>query len=276
MADTHGSFIVRDSIVRIEDDSLAGAVIIEQRPGTESTDESDGTCKRIWPTCLILARYLCAHPALIRGRTVVELGAGVGGAGLVCAALGARRVVLTDMLDALPLISDNVKRNPVLNDGRLSVEPCTWGDDHDIDRLLEATGGDGFDVVLCCEVIYKQEPEVLEKLAVTQKRLARPESLILVAYEFRGGMLDDLPYFEAIDTLFDCESVSLRPYEGGHAPLDDEEEYRYLYIYTLKNPPAHQSTGSQSCAGSESVRMAVRHGGGGHLAAASEEADALT
>ena len=50
------------------------------------------TAFRLWPLSLTLCRWLCAHPEIVRGKRVVELGAGFGALGLVCAALGAAHV----------------------------------------------------------------------------------------------------------------------------------------------------------------------------------------
>ena len=179
-------------------------------------ETADGTGDKLWPTCVALCRHLCAHAQLVRGRRVVELGSGAGGAGIVCAALGAAQVhgalhgaasaaardlllsmtlppehasspraappcsaragasrlpsskgapiarravaqvVLTDMPEALPLLRRNAARSPQLP---LSVEPCTWGSAAHIAALRGACAG-GFDLVLACEVMYKQPPEV--------------------------------------------------------------------------------------------------------------------
>ena len=91
--------------------------------------------------------------------------------------------------------------NPQLQD-RLSVAPCIWGDDEQLAALM-ALGGDdgaGFDVVLACEVVYKQEEETLRALAATQHALSRRDgsSTILLAYEFRGELFDDMAYFDAV------------------------------------------------------------------------------
>lgn len=41
----------------------------------------------MWPAAVILSRLLCRHPELVRGRRVLEIGAGLGLAGLVAARL---------------------------------------------------------------------------------------------------------------------------------------------------------------------------------------------
>ncbi|CAK0826740.1 unnamed protein product [Prorocentrum cordatum] len=66
----------------------------------------DATGGLVWPSAHALSAHLCARPELVRGRRVVELGAGTGLVGLVAAALGAEEVVLTDLPSALPLLQD--------------------------------------------------------------------------------------------------------------------------------------------------------------------------
>ncbi|KKY33479.1 putative nicotinamide n-methyltransferase [Diaporthe ampelina] len=55
----------------------------------------------LWNGSRVAAQYFEADPAAtVRGRNVLELGAGAGLPSLVAAALGARRVVMTDFPDA--------------------------------------------------------------------------------------------------------------------------------------------------------------------------------
>lgn len=51
---------------------------------------------RLSPSGLVLARVCCTLQPRIAGRRVLELGAGIGLPGLLCASLGAAEVVLTD------------------------------------------------------------------------------------------------------------------------------------------------------------------------------------
>lgn len=54
---------------------------------------------RLWNGGRVLGSWFEAHPAAVRGRTVLELGAGAGVPSLVAGALGARKVVMTDFPD---------------------------------------------------------------------------------------------------------------------------------------------------------------------------------
>ncbi|CEM14664.1 unnamed protein product [Vitrella brassicaformis CCMP3155] len=61
------------------------------------------------------------------GVGVVEIGAGTGVCGLVCADKGARRVRMTDRPEVLPLIAESVALNSHLKDsGRIEVAPLLW------------------------------------------------------------------------------------------------------------------------------------------------------
>lgn len=50
----------------------------------------------VWPSGVVLARWLARHPELVKDAEVLEMGAGLGAPGMTAAAFGARRVVLTD------------------------------------------------------------------------------------------------------------------------------------------------------------------------------------
>ncbi|KAH8671673.1 hypothetical protein BX600DRAFT_510337 [Xylariales sp. PMI_506] len=55
---------------------------------------------RTWEAALHLGQYLCAHPSLVRGKGVLELGAGTGYVSILCAKyLGPRQVIASDGSD---------------------------------------------------------------------------------------------------------------------------------------------------------------------------------
>ncbi|GFR52506.1 hypothetical protein Agub_g15081 [Astrephomene gubernaculifera] len=70
----------------------------------------------LWPAAYRLAAFLaCGYGAeTVRNATaIVELGAGLGLPGIVAAKVGASRVTLTDLPQALPLLEANVQLNDV-------------------------------------------------------------------------------------------------------------------------------------------------------------------
>jgi len=79
----------------------------------------------LWNGSRVVASHLEAHPSLVRGRNVLELGAGAGLPSLVAAALGAERTVVTDFPD--PELVECLWRNI------FGCEALGMGDDGDDD-----------------------------------------------------------------------------------------------------------------------------------------------
>jgi predicted nicotinamide N-methyase len=242
---------IRSPSITFEHSALSAPIQLDHLPdaGPQVMD-ADGTFARLWPTALVLSNFLCDHPELVAGKRVVELGAGTGAVGLVCAALGAASVTLTDMPDALELLQRNADRNHQSSAAdspspktKVSVAPCTWGDDAHLAELLR--DGGGFDVVLCCEVVYQQSSDILTALAHTQKALAAPGAKVLLAYEFRCAITEDLAYFDAATDLFgDSTSHALTGSATAfmHAHIDDGGDDRWLYIYSVPRAPSSSDT----------------------------------
>ncbi|KAG0346307.1 hypothetical protein BG005_000845 [Podila minutissima] len=81
----------------------------------EQTTISSGTTGlRTWEASFWLAEYLIAHPDLLSGKNVIDIGCGVGFLGISCAMLGAKKVVLTDgNTDVLTMARENIGYNSV-------------------------------------------------------------------------------------------------------------------------------------------------------------------
>ncbi|MFB4391965.1 MULTISPECIES: methyltransferase [unclassified Pseudomonas] len=92
-----------------------------------------------WASGLAMARFLAEHPTWVRGKRVLDFGAGSGIAGIAAARAGALEVVACD-LD--PLALDACRANAALNGVTLSYSD---------DFFAEA---DRFDLVLVADVLY--------------------------------------------------------------------------------------------------------------------------
>jgi predicted nicotinamide N-methyase len=108
----------------------------------EDVPESGGqNC--IWAAGLVMARYL-EDPGVsgcIRGRRVLELGAGCGLTSMVAAALGAE-VYSTEQDSCLPYLEYNLALNPGIN---VQSRRLHWTHGFDAER---------FDVILGCDITY--------------------------------------------------------------------------------------------------------------------------
>lgn len=76
----------------------------------------------MWPAAVILSRMLCKHPEQIRGKSVLEIGSGLGLTGLVASHM-ASDVTLSDFN---PLVLRNLEANVALNAGQTDVVAGTY------------------------------------------------------------------------------------------------------------------------------------------------------
>lgn len=83
---------------------------------TRSSHASPRACRpawgwRVWGSSKLLASLLAAEPQLVARKTVLEVGAGAGLAGLAAIKVGATAVCATDVSRALPLLRHNLQLN---------------------------------------------------------------------------------------------------------------------------------------------------------------------
>ena len=115
---------------------------------------------RLWSAAYALVERLSARDgADVRDRRVLELGAGVGAAGLACAALGARSVTLSDRDEGtLALAHGNALRNGWFDGTRacdVRVKALDWGrretwDENENERRA-------YDVIVAADMLYLEE-----------------------------------------------------------------------------------------------------------------------
>ena len=161
----------------------------------------------LWPAAIPLSAWILAHKELFEGKTVIELGSGVGLGGFT-AALFAKLVVLTDCSPvSLAMLEISGERNRGKSRGDIGVEFLKWGDEAAAGALLGKYGLQSFDVVIGCDIFYFNTSLVLG-LATARKALggagcfvcaslARSERMDvdiddvpLRSGEFRGGRID--------------------------------------------------------------------------------------
>ncbi|SPQ26867.1 54b29192-0584-4deb-af1c-d8d97aacece5 [Thermothielavioides terrestris] len=179
----------------------------------------------LWNGARVVAAHFEADPALVRGRTVLELGAGAGLPSIVAAALGARRVVVTDYPD--PDLVANMWRNargaralfPLVSaaaagSGAVAVadrelpivaEGLVWGADPGrVLRHLDGYGdGDGekekgFDVLVLADLLFRhsEHGNMLRTVRQTLKK-SRDSKAFVVFTSYRPWLQHkDLAFFD--------------------------------------------------------------------------------
>jgi len=123
-----------------DDDSSERVVSLSLATRTQT---SGGT---VWDASVLLAAWLATDPTVVKGRNILELGAGCGAVGLACATLGARHVALTDFdVGVVKLLAENARSN-YLRAGCDSYEL-------DVAKMPEAPRAE-FDLVVGSECVY--------------------------------------------------------------------------------------------------------------------------
>ncbi|GAV66474.1 Methyltransf_16 domain-containing protein [Cephalotus follicularis] len=153
----------------------------------------------VWDASVVFAKFLETNsrkgrfcPSKLKGKRVIELGAGCGVAGFGMALLGCN-VVATDQIEVLPLLARNVERNtsrimqmnPSSDSfGSVQVAELDWGNDDHI-RHLDSP----FDYVIGTDVVYAEH--LLEPLLRTIHALSGPKTTILLGYEIRSTSIHE-------------------------------------------------------------------------------------
>lgn len=191
---------------------------------------SGTTGLRTWEAALHLGQYLCANPSLVRGKRILELGAGTGYLGVLCTRyLGARHVIASDgSEDVIRHLPDNLFLNGLQDSDKITPMELRWG--HALLGTEEQhwNGGRDVDIVIGADITYDSRvnfalvgtleeivvlyPEVTVLIAATERNYETFKSFLLV-WEKRG--------FEVSHQLFPvlprCEQKG--PFYDDKAPI---------------------------------------------------------
>ncbi|KAH7634085.1 putative methyltransferase-domain-containing protein [Sordaria sp. MPI-SDFR-AT-0083] len=117
---------------------------------------SGTTGLRTWEASLHLGQYLLRHPSLVRGKRVLELGAGTGYVSILCAKyLGSKHVITTDGSDEVVAnLPDSLFLNGLQGSDAVQPMELWWG--HALVGTEEEkwNGGREVDVVLGADITY--------------------------------------------------------------------------------------------------------------------------
>jgi len=138
----------------------------------------------LWPSSIALAHELIARGNDLRGRQVLELGAGTGLPGIVAASLGARVVQTDRQPAALHLGRLNAERN-----GLAAVI------EHRVADWLEWTEPTRYDWIIGADILYS--PAVHAALRRIFETSLAPDGRVLIADPFRPRSFPLLEELEA-------------------------------------------------------------------------------
>ncbi|KAI3523383.1 hypothetical protein L1887_01455 [Cichorium endivia] len=192
----------------------------------------------VWDASMVLVKYLeknCRKgrfcPSKLKGKRVIELGAGCGVAGFGMALLGCD-VVSTDEVEVLPLLMRNVERNTSrimqMNPdsdsiGSITAAELSWGNKDHIKAIDPP-----FDYIIGTDVVYAEH--LLEPLLQTMLALSGPKTTILIGYEIRSTNVHE----QMIQLWKKHFEVKVVP----KSKMDNKYNHPsiQLYIMTLKTP----------------------------------------
>lgn len=160
---------------------------------SEGPEKPDLLGLDVWPAALELCTYLAAHPSLVAGAAVLELGAGVGLPGLLAARLGASRVVLTDYE---PQVVAHVARNAALCDVAANVSGLCL----DWTKLdaLPSIHAHSYPVLLAADVLYIAD--IMPGFVAAVCALLAPGGVAIVGHQTRRALvLDETGTPEMVD-----------------------------------------------------------------------------
>lgn len=135
----------------------------------------------IWRSSL----YLADHLPDARNRAVLELGAGSGLPGLICAAEGhPSKVLLSDYPDPniMQALQRSVDRNGLAD--YVQVVGHAWGDEASLKTLLRPPHQDGFDLIIGADILWMsdQHEGLCQTLAGALKPNGRSEVHLVAGF----------------------------------------------------------------------------------------------
>lgn len=142
---------------------------------------------KLWESSIILCTYLADQP-VIRGQRLLEIGAGVGTAGIVAAALGHDVTITEYNQDALHFIRANAEINGC---PQARIRHLDWNRP-DLDQR--------FDLIIGSEVTYKAE--YIPVLASLFNTLLAPGGTIVLA---EGVRTTGTTFMDAMEPNYDIE-----------------------------------------------------------------------
>lgn len=202
---------------------------------------------------MVFAKYLEKNsrkgrfcPSKLKGKRVIELGAGCGVAGFAMAMLGCN-VVTTDQKEVLPLLQRNVERNTSsimqtnLNSdlfGSINVAELDWGNMDHIQALDPP-----YDYVIGTDVVYSEH--LLDPLLQTICHVSGPRTTIMLGYEIRSTSVHE-KMLEMWKSHFDVKTVP-------KARMDYKYQHPSIQLYIMGPKPSGAGGASATTQGNDQI-----------------------
>lgn len=160
-----------------------------KRKTQDPSEEREGTGITVWDCSRVLWHLITAPDGqyAVKGKRIIELGAGTGVLSIACMKAGALEVISTD----LPCHLEQLRANAVLNEVAqgFRVSQLRWGED-------VAAFHPPFDYVFLSELLYWPsldilEDDTLEPLVHTVASLLGTRGTAIIAYKTREAAREE-------------------------------------------------------------------------------------
>ncbi|OMO86393.1 Nicotinamide N-methyltransferase-like protein [Corchorus olitorius] len=191
----------------------------------------------VWDSSMVLAKFLeknCRKgrfcPSKLKGKRVIELGAGCGVAGFGMALLGCD-VVSTDQIEVVPLLRRNVEWNTSsimqINSnsdsfGSIQVAELDWGNEDHIKAVAPP-----FDYIIGTDVVYAEH--LLEPLLQTILALSGPKTTIILGHEIRSTSVHE-QMLQTWKSFFEVKTVP-------KAKMDSKYQHPSIQLFIMGLKP---------------------------------------
>jgi predicted nicotinamide N-methyase len=191
---------------------------------------SSGLGAVVWQCGVALSQLIDLHPALVRGKAVLELGSGTGLVGIVAAVSGAASTILTDLPELQTLLADNCalcatacEQGDLPN--RVVIADFTWG----TERPQPLRGK--CDVVIVSDALYDERIFPLFLHAI--KEVLGQDTVLLMSYKKRLASREIAFFTELAEVL----QMRVAPKEA----LDPELQEAGVYLIRATRRPDSDS-----------------------------------
>jgi predicted nicotinamide N-methyase len=188
---TDGSFRIGRTPIRIKEVSNAGL----------------GTGLNVWDGSIVLAKFLEDHSLeYVKGKDVLEVGAGTGLVGIAAGILAAKRVYVTDLEYSIENLKENIRLNQPSSNGGSNVDKMLPVEGKVLDwfhpeafELWNCTESKTIwlpDIILASDVVWIDSlvlPLVQTLYFICNKAVANQKvpPLILMSYQRRSKLVED-------------------------------------------------------------------------------------
>ncbi|KAH9893797.1 putative methyltransferase-domain-containing protein [Xylariomycetidae sp. FL2044] len=188
---------------------------------------------RTWEAALHLGSYLLTRTGsgLVRGKDVLELGAGTGFLSILCAKyLRARHVTTTDGDGGVvETLQENLELNGLADQGLVRTNTLWWGEDLRGTWVEEDCNVCPYDVVIGADITY--DKEAIVALVATIKHLfeMRPALQVIIA-----GVMRNAETFQAFRD--ECAKCNFKVEEVEHQakPMREQKALFYAAAVPIK------------------------------------------